>query len=98
LSRWIKKTSDNKKLFAYWNAEDLDTVSEENLRALKVGYRAKMIKRVSEAFARGEIDEPELRRMSTEDARNELMKLYGAGPATAEILLGGISEDMTLST
>jgi len=44
---------------------------------------------VSEAFARDEIDESKLRKMSTEDARQELMKLYGVGPATAQIILGG---------
>ena len=27
--------------------------------------------------------------MSTEDAEKELMKLYGVGPATAQIVLGG---------
>jgi 3-methyladenine DNA glycosylase/8-oxoguanine DNA glycosylase len=47
------------------------------LRALKVGYRAKMIKRISESFAKGEINEFELRKMATEEAKNELMKLYG---------------------
>ncbi|MEA2089333.1 MAG: hypothetical protein U9O89_01040 [Thermoproteota archaeon] len=80
---------DGKKLFAYWNPEDLTEVDEEELRALKVGYRAKMIKRVSEAFARGEIDELKLRRMNTEDSKQELMKLYGVGPSTAQIILGG---------
>ena len=80
---------DGKELFAYWNPEDLNEVDEEELRALKVGYRAKMIKRVSEAFARGEIDELKLRKMNTEDAKQELMKLYGVGPATAQIILGG---------
>lgn len=80
---------DNKELFAYWNPEDLNGVNEEELRALKVGYRAKMIKRVSEAFSRGEIEESQLRRMNTEDAKRELMKLYGVGPATAEIVLSG---------
>lgn len=80
---------DNKELFAYWSPEDLNGVKEEDLRVLKVGYRAKMIKRVSEAFENGEIDELKLRSMSTQDAEKELMKLYGVGPATAEILLGG---------
>lgn len=80
---------DGKELFAYWNPEDLNGVDEEELRALKVGYRAKMIKRVSEAFARGEIDELKLRKMNTEDAKQEVMKLYGVGPATAQIILGG---------
>jgi 3-methyladenine DNA glycosylase/8-oxoguanine DNA glycosylase len=80
---------DNKELFVYWNAVGLDNISEEELRVLRVGYRAKTIKRLSEAFARGKIDKVKLRKMNTEDARNEVMKLYGVGPATVEILLGG---------
>jgi 3-methyladenine DNA glycosylase/8-oxoguanine DNA glycosylase len=80
---------DNRELSAYWNPRDLSEAREEELRALKVGYRAKMMKRVSEAFVRGDIDEFELRQMRTEDAKQELMKLYGVGPATAQTLLGG---------
>ncbi|MDH5375441.1 MAG: hypothetical protein OEW95_06465 [Candidatus Bathyarchaeota archaeon] len=80
---------DGKELFAYWNPEDLNEVDEEELRTLKVGYRAKMIICVSEAFARGEIDELKLRKMNTEEARQGLMKLYGVGPGTAQIILGG---------
>jgi len=80
---------DNKELFAYWNPEDVTKVGEEELKALKVGYRAKMIKRVSEAFAHREIDELALRKMGTEDAGKELTKLYGVGPATAQVLLTG---------
>jgi len=80
---------DGKELFAYWNPNDLDEVSEEELKSLKVGYRAKMIKLVSTAFAQGEIDEPKLRKAEPEEARKELMKLYGVGPATAQIIIGG---------
>ncbi len=80
---------DNKELSTYWNPEDLSKVSEDELRLLKVGYRAKMIKRVSEAFANREIDELKLRQMSNGDAREELMRLYGVGPATAGIILSG---------
>jgi len=80
---------DNKVLFAYWSHRDLKETSEEELRSLKVGYRAKMIKLVSEAFAKGKIDEPKIRKMNTEDAKEELMKLYGVGPATAQNILGG---------
>ncbi len=79
---------DGKELFAYWNPEDLDNELEESLRALKVGYRAKMIKRISEGFVKDEVRESALREMATEDAKNELMKLYGVGPATAQIILG----------
>ncbi len=80
---------DNKELSAYWSPEDLRKVSEDELRALKVGYRARMIQRISESFANGEIDEFKLRKMNTEDAEKELRKLYGVGPATAQIILGG---------
>jgi len=80
---------DGKELFAYWNPNDFDEVSEEDLRSLKVGYRAKMIKLMSAAFARGEIDEPKLRKAGPEEARNKLMKLYGVGPATAQIITSG---------
>ncbi len=80
---------DGKELFAYWNPKDLNEVDEEELRILKVGYRAKMIKRVSEAFTREEIHELKLRKMNIENAKQELMKLCGVGPATAQIILGG---------
>jgi 3-methyladenine DNA glycosylase/8-oxoguanine DNA glycosylase len=80
---------DDKELSTYWSPEDLSKVGEDELRLLKVGYRAKMIKSVSEAFANCEINELKLRQMSTGDAKKELMKLYGVGPATAEIILSG---------
>ena len=80
---------EGKELSVYWTPEDLAGASEEELRTLKVGYRAKMLKQISEAFARKEIDESKLRNMSAEDAKRELLKLPGVGPATAQILLNG---------
>jgi 3-methyladenine DNA glycosylase/8-oxoguanine DNA glycosylase len=66
---------------------DLDRVTEEQLRHLKIGYRAKIIKRLSAAFAAGAIDEKAMRKMDHETIRRELLKLYGVGPETARILL-----------
>jgi DNA-3-methyladenine glycosylase II len=80
---------DKKELFVYWGPERLAEVKEEVLRALKLGYRAKMVIRVSQAFADGKIDEAKLRTMGTQEVKKELMKLYGVGPATAQILLTG---------
>jgi len=57
------------------------------LRDLKIGYRAKFIKRLSQDFAEGKIDESKLRTLDQESAKKELMKLYGVGPETARILL-----------
>lgn len=79
---------DERELFAYWKPEDIGKVTEGALMALKVGYRAKMIKRVSAEFAKGTINEFDLRKMPTEEAKNELMRLYGVGPATAQIIIG----------
>ena len=78
---------DGKELYAYWQPERLSRTSEEELRGLKVGYRAKYIRGISEAFAKGQIDERELRGLRKEAAKNELLKLHGIGPASVDILL-----------
>jgi 3-methyladenine DNA glycosylase/8-oxoguanine DNA glycosylase len=79
---------DNKKLYVFWNPKDLDKISEKNLRKLKIGYRAKMIKKISESFSQGKINEFNLREMKIENIKKELSKLYGVGPATIQIILG----------
>ncbi len=78
---------DSKSLFAMWLPEDLTDVSEGELRALKIGYRARFLKRLSDDFARGAVNELELRTFDPVLARKALLKLYGVGPETANILL-----------
>jgi len=78
---------DDKKLWCIWNAGELEKVSEEKLRSLKVGYRAKSIKKIDDYFSRGEIYEFELREKNFETQKAELLKLYGVGPATVWYLL-----------
>jgi len=78
---------DNQALYCFWSPEVLDAVPEEALRALRVGYRAKSLKRISNQFARGEIDEKALRRLSNQELKRELLKLYGVGPATVWYLM-----------
>ncbi len=78
---------DGKELYAIWLPEFLADVSEQELRDLKIGYRAKFIKRLSQDFAEAKIDELKLRNMDAASAKKELMTLYGVGPETARILL-----------
>jgi 3-methyladenine DNA glycosylase/8-oxoguanine DNA glycosylase len=78
---------DGKELYAFWKPEQLNKASEEELRALKVGYRAKYLKKTSEDFVNGVVDEFKLRHMTAQEAKKELDKLYGVGPASASILL-----------
>jgi len=78
---------DGKELYAFWTPKRLHSATEQELRELKVGYRAKYLKKTSEDFVKGVVNEPKLRQMTIEEAKKELDKLYGVGPASASILL-----------
>jgi len=78
---------DEKELWCFWEPGALRKVTEEDLRALKVGYRAKSIKRIDECFLQGAVDEFALRKKDRETQMKELLKLYGVGPATVWYLL-----------
>lgn len=78
---------DGKRLWCFWSPGRLKDVSDEELRALKVGYRARFIKRIDDSFAQNTINEQELRKQDRETQMRELLKLYGVGPATVWYLL-----------
>lgn len=78
---------DDKQLWAIWLPTKLENVTEQELRDLRIGYRAKFIKRLSEDFAGGVVNEQELRKLAKNEVKKELIKLYGVGPETARILL-----------
>lgn len=78
---------DSRNLWCFWKPGGLANVSEEELRALKVGYRAKSIKKIDEQFSWGLIDEQVLRTKSREAQMETLLNLYGVGPATVWYLL-----------
>ena len=78
---------DGKILSSFWEPQRLDRVSEQKLRELKLGYRAKFIKKLSEQFAQGEIDEHRMRKMGKDELKQEALKLYGIGPASVDYLL-----------
>lgn len=78
---------DSRQLWCLFGPGRLQAVSEEALRALKLGYRAKSIKRIDDYFARGLVDEMVLRQKDRETQMSELLKLYGVGPATVWYLL-----------
>lgn len=80
---------DGQQLFCSWEAHDLDHVAEEELRALKTGYRARSILRVSQAFSAG-FDEMALRNQTRQEQRQALLNLYGVGPASAGYILADV--------
>jgi len=80
-------TYDHQKLWCYWEPKTLARAREQKLRALKMGYRAKSFIKVSEQFARREIDELDLRQKSPEEQEEKLLLLYGVGPATVGYIM-----------
>lgn len=78
---------DNQKLWCWWEPKTLSEADEQELRGLKVGYRAKFLIRVSKPFADGEIDELTLRHQSREVQEKTLISLYGIGPASVGYIM-----------
>lgn len=72
---------DNVELYAIWRPENL-IASEEELRTLKIGYRAKIIMRLTEQFRDRHVSETELRKLLTDSLKKELLKIYGVGKQT----------------
>jgi len=85
---------DGQRLYCFWEPEVIDAVTEQELRALKVGYRAKSIKRVTAAFVGKDIDEFILRSKSREEQRQALLGLYGIGPASVGYILSDVFHHM----
>ncbi|MBI2590375.1 MAG: hypothetical protein HYW33_00635 [Candidatus Blackburnbacteria bacterium] len=77
----------DKELYCFWNPGGLKDVSEQELRDLKLGYRAKSIKIIDEQFGARLIDETKLRNKDRDAKMKELLKIYGVGPATVWYLL-----------
>ena len=78
---------DGLQLSAFWRVKDMQRASEEDLRALKVGYRARAFLRQAAAFGPDGLQEEQLRRLPTPELKKELLKLYGVGPASVWYLL-----------
>jgi len=78
---------DSKKLWCFWEPGGLRNTTEDKLRALKVGYRAKSIKKIDDHFANEAMNELDLRSKDLETQKKELLELYGVGPATVWYLL-----------
>lgn len=78
---------DHQKFWCFWEPKILADASEQKLRELKMGYRAKSLIKVSEPFAKGEIDETGMRKKSFEEQKEFLISLYGIGQASVGYIM-----------
>lgn len=78
---------DRIKLFSFWEPKDIGLKDEQKLRNLKLGYRAKSITRLSDQFAKGTINEKSMRSQPEAKQEEELLNIYGVGPASVGYLM-----------
>jgi 3-methyladenine DNA glycosylase/8-oxoguanine DNA glycosylase len=75
---------DGHILWTFWTPEKIQAASEGELRSLKLGYRAKTLKKQAEQFVSGRIDETVLRRIrNSEQIAEALDEIYGVGLQSA---------------
>ena len=78
---------DNVKYYSFPTIEQLSAASEQDLRDLKVGFRAPYIVDACRKVFNNEVDLVGLASMKIEEAKNELMKIKGVGPKVADCVL-----------
>jgi 3-methyladenine DNA glycosylase/8-oxoguanine DNA glycosylase len=78
---------DGRTLSVFWPADAIAMTTVDELRTLKVGYRAKSIMKISEQFASGSIDGTALRGSPKVVVAQALDNLYGIGPSSIQGIL-----------
>ncbi|WP_028828932.1 DNA-3-methyladenine glycosylase family protein [Proteocatella sphenisci] len=84
-----------KMRYAFPSVEAVANISDENLAAIKIGFRAPYIVKSARMILDGEVDLKSLDKLEYEEACKELVKLVGVGPKVADcILLFGNGRDI----
>ncbi len=74
-------------VYSFPSAEILSCLSEEDILPIKCGFRAKYIIDAAKKVHNKEVNLEKIRFMTTDLARNELMKIRGVGPKVADCTL-----------
>jgi N-glycosylase/DNA lyase len=78
---------DGREFFTFPCADRLNKATDPELRMCGLGYRSKSVKAVTEAIVNGNIDVKHLLSMNYDDAKQELLKVYGIGNKVADCIL-----------
>src|SRR3989344_8663256 len=82
-----KVNYDGRQLYVFYTPQDITQSSEQKLRDLKVGYRARFLMEIAKHFDSNQNLDAQLKQMSFEDAKERLMEIRGVGPYSARIAL-----------
>ena len=78
---------DGMEFFTFPSAADINRAGIDELRACGLGYRAKAIKAATGVIATGQLDFDMLKSATYEDAKKELLQVYGVGNKIADCVL-----------
>lgn len=78
---------NGKTYYTFPEPRKVAALSEEELRALGVGYRAPYILKAAQEVASGSISGDALEKLDTASARERLLKLYGVGDKVCDCVL-----------
>ena len=78
---------DGRQLYVFYTPQDIVQSSEQKLRDLKVGYRAKFIMGIAKYFSTNVDLGEKLKSIDFDEAKEELMEIKGVGPYSARIAL-----------
>lgn len=73
--------------YTFPSAQRLASLTVQDFEELGTGYRAKYLERLSKSVASGEIDLEGIKQMPLEQARKELLNIYGVGVKVANCAL-----------
>lgn len=75
------------ELLRFPTREEMSDATEEELRDMGIGYRAKYIAETLKILEEEDFDSRKVREMDYEDAREEMKRLYGVGDKVADCIL-----------
>ena len=78
---------DGSEFFTFPSVERLNTASQHDLLRCGLGYRTKAVKAITESVVNGNLDSRDLLRLNYEEAKDELLKVYGIGNKIADCIL-----------
>ncbi len=88
ISRLCENFGEEKSgFYTFPSPEKIANLTLEDLAVLRSGFRAKYILDAAQKVSSGEVDLYNLKNLSTDDARTELMKIKGVGPKVADCAL-----------
>lgn len=73
--------------YTFPSAQTLSKLTVEDFEALGTGYRAKYLEKLAKDVANGKIDLEKIKKLPLDDARKELLNIYGVGIKVANCAL-----------